>query len=85
MARGRRRPPRSGALTELPPLKILSQILALQALYYTTATVLILFASLVAGTPFSLSLIFSWESVRGDLTQGWVWGFIWLLNGGLFM
>lgn len=84
MAR-RRRPPRSGAISELPPLKILSQILALQALYYTVAFALTLFTSLVAGTKFSLDLVFSWQSVRGDTTQGWVWAFLWVVDGGLFM
>ncbi|OIW26569.1 hypothetical protein CONLIGDRAFT_655957 [Coniochaeta ligniaria NRRL 30616] len=84
MAR-RRRPPRSGAISELPPLKILSQILALQTAYYTAALVLTLFTSLVAGTKFSLDLVFSWQAVRGDTTQGWVWGFLWVVDGGLFM
>ncbi|KAK5661777.1 hypothetical protein OQA88_9878 [Cercophora sp. LCS_1] len=84
MAR-RRRPPRSGALTELPPLKILSQILALQAIYYAIAFILLLFTTLVAGTPFSLDLVFGWSTVRGDTTQGWLMGFIWILDGGLFM
>lgn len=84
MAR-RRRPPRSGALAELPPLKILSQIAFLQTLYYLTATILLLFTSLVAGTPFSLDLVFGWDSVRGDTTQGWLSGFVWVLTGGLFM
>lgn len=84
MAR-RRRPPRSGAISELPPLKILSQILALQTLYYAAALVLTLFASLVAGTKFDLDLVFSWQAVRGDTTQGWVWAFLWVVDGGLFM
>jgi len=84
MAR-RRRPPRSGALAELPPLKILSQIALLQTLYYLTATTLLIFTSLVAGTPFSLDLVFGWDSVRGDTTQGWLSGFLWVLTGGLFM
>jgi len=83
MAR-RRRPPRSGAISELPPLKILSQIAALQAVYYAAALALTLFASLVAGTAFSLDLVFSWQAVRGDTTQGWVWAFLWVLDGGLF-
>jgi len=84
MAR-RRRPPRPGALAELPPLKILSQIAALQALYYAVALVLMLFTVLVAGTKFSLDLIFGWDAVRGDTTQGWLMGFIWILDGGLLM
>ncbi|PQE19240.1 SYS1-related integral membrane protein [Rutstroemia sp. NJR-2017a BBW] len=55
MAR-RRRPPRSGALTELPPLKILTQIVLLQAIWYLVGTLLILFTALVAGRQFSLDL-----------------------------
>lgn len=84
MAR-RRRPPRPGALSELPPLKILSQIAALQGLYYAAALVLMLFTALVAGNKFSLDLVFGWETVRGDTTQGWLAGFIWVLDGGLIM
>ncbi|KOS18225.1 Protein SYS1 [Escovopsis weberi] len=81
----RRRPPRAGALTELPPLKIATQILALQALYYVAAFVLMLFTSLVAGMPFSLDLVLGWDLVRGDTTQGWLIAFVWLLDGGLCM
>jgi hypothetical protein len=84
MAR-RRRPPRPGALAELPPLKILSQIAALQALYYAVALVLMLFTVLVAGSAFSMELIFGWDAVRGDTTQGWLMGFVWILDGGLVM
>lgn len=81
----RRRPPRPGALAELPPLKILSQIAALQALYYAAALVLMVFTVLVAGTKFNMDLVFGWDAVRGDTTQGWLMGFIWLLDGGLLM
>lgn len=79
MAR-RRRPPRPGALTELPPLKILSQILLLQTLWYVAGTVLILFTALVAGKHFNLDLVLSWRSLRGDTTVGWMLGLVWLLN-----
>ncbi|KAI9049427.1 hypothetical protein LZ554_006461 [Drepanopeziza brunnea f. sp. 'monogermtubi'] len=79
MAR-RRRPPRPGAMTELPPLKILSQILLLQALFYVAAAALILFTALVAGRRFSLDLVLSWRSLRGDTTVGWMLGLVWLLN-----
>ncbi|KLU85131.1 hypothetical protein MAPG_04162 [Magnaporthiopsis poae ATCC 64411] len=82
MAR-RRRPPRAGALTELPPLKILSQMAILQAVYYAAALVLMLFTALVYGRAFSLDLLFGWQSVRGDTTQGWLTAFVWLLDGGL--
>jgi hypothetical protein len=79
MAR-RRRPPRPGALTELPPVKILSQILLLQTIWYGAATALILFTALVAGKGFSLDLVLSWRSLRGDTTVGWMLGLVWLLN-----
>ncbi|KAG0647207.1 sys1 [Hyphodiscus hymeniophilus] len=79
MAR-RRRPPRPGALTELPPLKILSQIVLLQTIWYTVATALILFTALVAGRKFSLDLVLSWRTLRGDTTVGWMLGLVWLLN-----
>lgn len=84
MAR-RRRPPRSGALTELPPLRILGQIAALQALFYFAALVLMLFTALVSGRGFTLDLVLGWSAVRGDTTQGWLNAFMWILDGGLFM
>ncbi|KAB5518723.1 integral membrane protein S linking to the trans Golgi network-domain-containing protein [Coniochaeta sp. 2T2.1] len=84
MAR-RRRPPRSGAISELPPLKIASQLLALQAVFYATALVLTLFASLVAGTDFSLDLVFGWQGVRGDTTTGWMAGFLLVVDGGFVL
>ncbi|KAI0202821.1 integral membrane protein S linking to the trans Golgi network-domain-containing protein [Astrocystis sublimbata] len=74
----RRRPPRSGAITELPPLRILGQIAALQGIYYSVALVLMLFTSLVMGLQFSLDFVFGWASLRGDNTQGWLIGFVWL-------
>lgn len=84
MAR-RRRPPRPGSLSELPPLKIASQILALQALYYTFSFTLLLFSALVAGTAFTIDLVLGWQSIRGDTTQGWLCGFLAMLNGGVLM
>ena len=81
----RRRPRRSGALTELPPLRILGQIAALQGVFYAAALVLMLFTALVAGTGFRLSLVLGWEEVRGDTTQGWLMAFVWLLDGGFFL
>ncbi|KAI8298981.1 hypothetical protein K4K61_011158 [Colletotrichum sp. SAR11_59] len=81
----RRKPPRPGALGELPPLRIASQIAALQGLYYAGALVLMLFTALVAGTRFRMELVFGWEAVRGDTTQGWLSAFVWVLDGGLCM
>jgi hypothetical protein len=82
MAR-RRRPPRPGALIELPPLKILSQIVILQTIWYTVGTALILFTALVAGNHFDLDMVFSWRSLRGDTTVGWMLGLVWMLDSFL--
>jgi protein SYS1 len=76
----RRRPPRAGALSDLPPLKIISKIILLQVAYYLCAIILILFTTLVAGKTFSIDLILSWRSIRGDNTLGWTLGVVWLLN-----
>jgi hypothetical protein len=81
----RRKPPRAGALSELQPLKIATQIAILQALYYLTAGILMLFTALVAGTRFNVNMILGWDGVRGDTTQGWLLSFVWLLDGGLCM
>ena len=76
----RRRPPRAGALSDLPPLKIVKNIVLLQTAYYICAAILILFTALVAGTSFSPDLILSWQALRGDTTVGWTLGFVWMLN-----
>ncbi len=81
----RRRPPRAGALSELPPLKIAAQIATLQLIFYALALILFVFTSLVAGTPFGTNILLGWDGVRGDTTQGWVMSFIWILDGGLCM
>jgi hypothetical protein len=77
----RRRPPRPSALSSLPPLRILRSILLLQASYYLTALILILFTTLVLGQRFQLSLLLDWRAVRGDTTLGWIVGMCWLLTG----
>ncbi|GJN71226.1 SYS1-related integral membrane protein [Purpureocillium lilacinum] len=81
----RRRPPRAGALSELQPLRIASQIALLQVLYYVAAVVFLLFTALVAGLPFGLNMLLGWDAVRGDTTTGWLLAFVWLLDGGLCM
>ncbi|KAK1829357.1 integral membrane protein S linking to the trans Golgi network-domain-containing protein [Podospora conica] len=85
MARRRPRPPRPGALTDHPPLRILSQLLALQLAFYLSLLVLTLFTCLVAGSaPFTADLVLGWRAVRGDTTQGWLMGFLVVLAGGFF-
>jgi hypothetical protein len=81
----RRRPPRAGALNELPPMQIAAQIATLQGLFYAAALVLMLFTALVSGNSFSLDLILGWDRLRGDTTQGWLLSFVWLFDGGFCM
>jgi hypothetical protein len=76
----RRRPHRPGALADLAPLRIFTQIIVLQAAYYVCAAILIIFTALVAGRPIKLDLVFSWRSLRGDITAGWTLGLAWMLN-----
>lgn len=76
----RRRPPRPGALHDLSPLRLLTQIVVLQALYYITAALLLLFTALVAGQAPQLDLLLSWRTVRGDTTFGWTLGLVWMLD-----
>lgn len=79
----RRRPPRAGALADLQPLKIASQMALLQALFYAAALVLMLFTALVAGFAFSADMVLGWASVRGDTARGWLLALVWLLDGGM--
>lgn len=76
----RRRPARPGALADLAPLRILTQICVLQALYYACAAALILFTTLVAGKDVSLDLLFSWRTIRGDITVGWTLALCWMMD-----
>ncbi|KAF2201892.1 hypothetical protein GQ43DRAFT_370333 [Delitschia confertaspora ATCC 74209] len=76
----RRRPPRPGALADLSPTRILTQITLLQVLYYACAAILITFTALVAGKQVEVDLLLSWQSLRGDTTVGWTLGLVWLLN-----
>ena len=80
MPPGRRRPRRAGALADLSPLRILMQIVLLQAGFYGAGTVLILFTSLVAGERFSAELVLGWARLRGDTAEGWTLGLCWLVD-----
>jgi len=77
----RRRRFRRNVSEHSQPLRTLLHIVLLQSIYYLSATLLILFTTLVAGSPFSASLIFSWRAVRGDTAVGWTLGVVWLLCG----
>jgi hypothetical protein len=76
----RRRPPRPGALADLAPLRILTQILVLQLFYYGIAIVLIVFTTLVEGEHVAPAMIFDWSHIRGDVTTGWTLGLCWMLD-----
>ncbi|TKA22381.1 hypothetical protein B0A50_08263 [Salinomyces thailandicus] len=77
----RRRPPRPGALADLSPLRILTQIAVLQTCYYALALILILFTAFVAGQAPSPGLLLDWHNVRGDVTTGWTLALCWGLDG----
>lgn len=76
----RRRPPRPGALADLAPLRILTQIVTLQISYYAVALVLIIFTTIVAGRHPDAGLLLDWHNLRGDVTTGWTLGLCWLLD-----
>ena len=76
----RRRPPRPGALADLKPLRILTQIIFLQTSYYGVALVLIVFTTIVAGRHPNAGLLLDWHSLRGDVTTGWTLGLCWMLD-----
>ena len=67
----------------LTPLKILTQIITLQAAYYTLASALILFTALASGKAFSMDLILSWQSLRGDTAIGWTLSLCWIVVAGI--
>ncbi|KAI9676831.1 MAG: Integral membrane protein of the Golgi [Caeruleum heppii] len=70
-------------MADTPPLKILSQIALLQLAYYMSATVLIIFTVMVFGQQMHPDLLWSWRTVRGDTTVGWMLGLVWMLNSGI--
>lgn len=76
----RRRPARPGALADLAPRRILTQIALLQVLYYAVAGSLIAFSTLVAGKRVTPDLLFSWRAVRGDVTTGWTLALCWMMD-----
>ncbi|KAK9380149.1 integral membrane protein S linking to the trans Golgi network-domain-containing protein [Kockiozyma suomiensis] len=77
----RRRAPRpTGRYDSFAPRRIATQIVILQALYYTTAGVLLVFTCLVAGKRFTLGLVFGWRYVRIETAIGWTFCLIWYLN-----
>lgn len=80
----RRRPARPGALADLAPTKILSQIVVLQIVYYGIAAALILFSTLVAGSPVTIDLLLSWKTVRADITTGWLLALCWMMDSLLW-
>ncbi|OQO12442.1 hypothetical protein B0A48_03084 [Cryoendolithus antarcticus] len=79
MAR-RRRPPRPGALADLSPLRILTQIALLQLFYYAASLILIIFTTFVAGRHPDPGLFFDWRELRADVTTGWTLGLCWMLG-----
>lgn len=76
----RRRPARPGALADLSPTRIATQIVLLQALYYFVAAILIVFTHLVSGERIHIALLFDWRQLRGDITPGWTLALCWMID-----
>lgn len=66
---------------DFAPLSLLLKILELQAAYYATAAVAMLFTCALSGRALDLSLVVSAEPVRGDTAVGWTLGVVWVLVG----
>ncbi|CAG8643710.1 12236_t:CDS:10 [Funneliformis mosseae] len=62
------------------PLLILSQIIALQTLYYTSISLITLFTLLVTGTDITLDHLLDYREFRADTVLGWTIGFAWIAN-----
>ncbi|RUS17023.1 hypothetical protein BC937DRAFT_90521 [Endogone sp. FLAS-F59071] len=67
-------------LTVWDPLLIVSQIIALQALYYFSASLLTLFFLLLTGSEITLDYILNYREIRSDTVMGWTIGLAWLIN-----
>lgn len=81
VARRRRRVRATAA--RLSPSLLLRQIVLLQLFYYASLLLLIFFSAEVFGAPFSLSLLFSWRTIRGDTAFGWTICLLTLVGGAL--
>ncbi|CAG8645908.1 550_t:CDS:2 [Ambispora leptoticha] len=62
------------------PLLIIPQIIALQALYYTSISVIVLFTLLITGNDITLDHLLDYREFRGDTVLGWTLGFAWISN-----
>lgn len=54
--------------------------MVLQAAFYTCAIILLTFSALAAGKRPGLDLMLDWAVLRGDITEGWMYGLVWMLN-----
>ncbi|CAG8574780.1 6364_t:CDS:2 [Paraglomus occultum] len=62
------------------PLLIICQIIALQTLYYTSISVIILFTLLITGNDITLDHILDYREFRADTVLGWTLCFAWIAN-----
>ncbi|CAG8458027.1 89_t:CDS:2 [Ambispora gerdemannii] len=62
------------------PLLIIPQIIALQALYYTSISIIVLFTLLITGNDITLDHLLDYREFRGDTVLGWTLGFAWISN-----
>ncbi|CAG8505153.1 14565_t:CDS:2 [Acaulospora morrowiae] len=66
--------------TAWDPLLIVSQILALQTLYYTSISIITLFTLLISGNDITLDFLLDYREFRADTVLGWTIGFAWIAN-----
>ncbi|KAF0506717.1 integral membrane protein [Gigaspora margarita] len=62
------------------PILIISQIIALQALYYTSISIITLFTLLLTGKDITLDHLLDYREFRADTVLGWTIGFAWIAN-----
>ncbi|KAG9305447.1 hypothetical protein G9A89_021165 [Geosiphon pyriformis] len=62
------------------PLLIVAQIVALQTLYYSSISIIILFTLLITGNDISLDHLLNYREFRGDTVFGWTLAFAWIAN-----
>lgn len=63
------------------PVRLATQIVIIQTIYYLSSLLLTFFTSQLSGQPFTLDWIWDWRFVRADNVLGWTIGLLWVLNG----
>lgn len=70
-------------ITTWDPLLIISQIICLQTLYYSTLCFILLFLDILLGYTVSLDQVLLFEEVRFDTATGWGVALAYILTAGM--